>query len=1147
MTEKEEKKLRDEISELRKKNEILENVASSSKKFGEALAERVKELDCMYGLTQVLGKTDQSLEDLLQSAVILLPPAFQYPEITGARISCMQISASTPKIKETEWSLSSPIIVNGSESGRVEVFYYKKMPELSEGPFLKEERALIDIFASLLAQYIERKSTEGELQQLEWMLKARNNGKSYDIPEYGDLTLLNSGGLINSSVDSARLKDLASEYLSLLDTSAAIYEVNGDYALGLFTSGWCRLLDTSSRKLCGTKSNSEALVSGKWLCHDSCWKEASLRSIREGNPVDIKCSGGLNLYSVPVRAGGKIVGSINFGYGDPPREESELRKISLDYKIPLEKLRKASQEYQPRPRFIIDLAKYRLEKSAVNLGQIIDLKLSQEALQRSLSDLQTTLNSIGDAVIATDINGFITRMNPVAEQLTGWKYDNAYRRPLESVFNVVNSHTGEKVENPVDAIIKTGMIDGLANHTMLISKDGTEYQIADSGAPIKDDQNNILGVVLVFRDITRKYILEEEIYKNDKQLRKSQEIGKLGSWTFDLETGKTHLSEESYNIYGLAKGKEYTIKDLQEVPLNEYREMLDKAMQKLIKGESDYNVEFRIRRLSDNTIAYIHSIAEYSKKEHSVSGIIQDITERHLAEEEIKKSEEKNRFLYENMVQGVVYHNSEGEIIDSNKAAASILGLTTDQLVGKTSKDPRWKSIREDGSDYPGEEHPVMLSLKTGKPVFNSVMGVFIPEEESYRWININSIPKFEIGKPGKLYQVVVTMEDITKLRKAIEKAEESDRLKSSFLANMSHEIRTPMNGIIGFANLLSQPDLTLDEKSKYIEIIQKSGDRMLSTVNDLIDISKIETGQAKIALSEIRLNEKIKNLYNFFRQQANEKGLKLIVSSYLPKGTDTIITDSTKLDSILSNLIKNAIKYTDTGKIEIECNDNGKELIFKIKDTGIGVPSDRLDAIFNRFEQADITNVRAFDGSGLGLTIARAYVEMLDGKIWVESEVGRGTEFYFTLPAKRNKIIDQNPLRENVKPDEENTGKKLKIIIAEDDEASFIYLSAILRKSLNCEILHGISGNETMELIRKNDNVDIIFMDIKMPGTDGYETTKLIRETNREVVIIAQTAYAFGYDKERALAAGCDDYISKPIRADELMRLLKSFISKYQ
>ena len=1274
MAEKEEKKLRDEISELRKNNEILESVASSSKKLGEALAERVKELNCMYSLTQVFEKSDQSLEDLLQSAVILLPPAFRYPEITGARISFKNISVSTTKIRETEWRFSAPIVLNGNETGQVEVFYYKRVPEFSEDPFLEEERALINTFAVLLSQFIERRLTQEELQQLDWMLRTRNSSKSYDIPEYGDLTTLNKGGLINSSIDSERLKDLASEYLGLLDTSAAIYEANGDYALGIFTSGWCRLLDTGSRNLCETKSNSEAMDSGKWLCHDSCWKEASLRSIREGKPVDVPCSGGLNLYAVPVRAGGKIVGSINFGYGEPPKEESELRKISLDYKIPVEKLRKASQEYLPRPKFIIDLAKYRLERSAVNLGQIIDLKLSEEALQRSLTDLKTTLNSIGDAVIATDKKGLITRMNPVAEELTGWKLENALNRPLESVFNIVNSLTGEKGENPVDAVIKTGKIVGLANHTKLISNDGKEYQIADSGAPIKDDQNNIHGVVLVFRDITRKYILEEEIYENEKQLRKAQKIGKIGSWTFDLETGKANISEESYNIYGLQKGKEYTIKELQQIPLKEYREILDKALQNLVKGEGDYNVEFRIRRLSDNTIAYIHSIAEYSKMENRVSGIIQDITERYLKEEEIKKSEEKfrliannsldciwqldkklrftylspslyditgfkpeewigtrisqhtnwiefvkmsrlalrmlknfrtfsnvtfetkmynkagdlipleiastqlfadgkliglqgstrdirnrteaeiklreseekNRFLFENMVQGVIYHNSEGEIINSNEAASRILGLTSDQLVGKTAKDPRWKSIHEDGSEYPGDEHPVMVSLKTGKPVYDSVMGVFIPEEESYRWININSIPKFENGNSGKLYQVVVTIEDITRLRKAIEMAEESDRLKSSFLANMSHEIRTPMNGIIGFANLLSEPDLTAEEKSNYIEIIQKSGDRMLSTVNDLIDISKIETGQVKIALSEVRLNEKIENLYNFFRQQASEKGLELKVSAYLEKGSDTIITDSTKLDSILSNLIKNAIKYTDKGKIEIKCQDDGKILTFNVKDTGIGIPPERLDAIFNRFEQADISNARAFDGSGLGLTIAKAYVEMLEGKIWVESELDRGTDFYFTLPSKRNRKSEQNSTQKNEKPDEEKTGNKLKIIIAEDDEPSFMYLSAILRKRINCEILHAKSGTETMELLRKNDNVDIIFMDIKMPEIDGYETTKLIRDTNREVVIIAQTAYAFGYDRERALEAGCDDYISKPIRVDELMRLLRRFTDKH-
>jgi PAS domain S-box-containing protein len=284
----------------------------------------------------------------------------------------------------------------------------------------------------------------------------------------------------------------------------------------------------------------------------------------------------------------------------------------------------------------------------------------------------------------------------------------------------------------------------------------------------------------------------------------------------------------------------------------------------------------------------------------------------------------------------------------------------------------------------------------------------FVHKDGSVRWVLGFAVPEF--NSQNEIIGYVGTITDITPIKQIEQeqvrlrkKAEESDRLKSAFLTNMSHEIRTPMNGILGFTGLLLEPDLSSEDKANYIEIVEKSGQRMLSTVNDIIEISRIESGTVNLNMSTCHIINTVNELVRFFKPEANGKKLTLSQEIDLPDAFTTIVTDQNKLDSILTNLIKNAIKYTDTGTIHIHCTAQGNQLEFCVSDTGIGVPESRLSAIFERFIQADIEDTRAFQGSGLGLAICKAYVEMLGGEIWVESEVGKGSAFYFTVPVHPN------------------------------------------------------------------------------------------------------------------------------------------------
>ncbi|KAF0129226.1 MAG: hypothetical protein FD155_2715 [Bacteroidetes bacterium] len=380
------------------------------------------------------------------------------------------------------------------------------------------------------------------------------------------------------------------------------------------------------------------------------------------------------------------------------------------------------------------------------------------------------------------------------------------------------------------------------------------------------------------------------------------------------------------------------------------------------------------------------------------------------------------------------------------------------------------------------------------------------------------------------------------------EKAEESDRLKSAFLANMSHEIRTPMNGILGFADLLKEPGLSGDQQKEYIRIIEKSGLRMLNIINDIIDISKLEAGLMKPDIREAKINEQIEYIYTFFKPEAEAKGIRFSFNISLPDHQAIIMTDREKLYAILTNLIKNAIKYIKEGAIEfgyhLKRQNEAAELEFYVKDTGIGIPKDRQEAIFERFIQADIEDRMAYQGTGLGLAITKAYVEMLGGRIWVESEEGNGSIFYFTLPYSaepQEKIVVENfvSLQE-----EKNQIRKLKILVVEDDEVSEMLIAIDVEK-FSKNILKAGTGNEAVEIIRNNPDIDLILMDIQMPELMGYEATRQIRQFNQEVIIIVQTAFGLYGDREKAIEAGCNDYISKPINKEELLGLIQKYFGK--
>jgi CheY-like chemotaxis protein len=377
----------------------------------------------------------------------------------------------------------------------------------------------------------------------------------------------------------------------------------------------------------------------------------------------------------------------------------------------------------------------------------------------------------------------------------------------------------------------------------------------------------------------------------------------------------------------------------------------------------------------------------------------------------------------------------------------------------------------------------------------------------------------------------------IENLIRAKERAEESDRLKTAFLANMSHEIRTPMNGIMGFLQLLNDVDLTSDDRQYYFEIINKSGERLLSTINDIIEISKIESGQLNVIYSNVNIKEILNFHYKFFINQTEEKGISLLLKNS-EEIADVIVSDQHILDGILTNLIKNAIKFTDSGEIEVGTYLKDESIIFYVRDTGIGISKTRQEAIFERFVQADLDYKRPHEGSGLGLSIVKAYSHLMKGEVWVESEEGRGSTFYFAVPYIPVILKQEIPSDKSIRADGERIHK---ILIAEDDETSYKLLEKILSDE-KFTIIHVWNGEEAVCVMRDDPEISMILMDLRMPLTDGLDAAKKIRQFNKTVKIIAVTVNAFSIDKEIALNSGCDDYVLKPVNK----KLLTDIIEKH-
>jgi PAS domain S-box-containing protein len=522
-------------------------------------------------------------------------------------------------------------------------------------------------------------------------------------------------------------------------------------------------------------------------------------------------------------------------------------------------------------------------------------------------------------------------------------------------------------------------------------------------------------------------------------------------------------------------------------------------------------------------------------------GAARDVTDRKQMEKVNLDQQRQIRLLGKAVEQSpvsIIITNRDGVIEYVNPKFSEITGYFAAEAIGK---NPRiLKSGLMDASFY----KCLWDDLLAGRQWFGEMQNRRKNGELFWEFSSISPI----LDEQGEITHFVAVKEDVTDHKKLISdfieaknKAIESDRLKSAFLMNMSHEIRTPLNGIMGFSSLLATGDFEPAEVSYYAGIINKNSNRLLELINNIVDLSKIDAGTAQAELSTMSPSSRLNEIVHRFSAEIEKSYLGVRVTIPEEYYFCTFDTDALKFDQIMSSLLSNAIKFTRAGEIELGFSIAGEEIIFFVKDTGIGIAQENFLNIFDRFYQVDNSLSRGHEGAGLGLPICKGYTELLGGKIWVESEFGAGATFFVSLPFK---------MKENLaiqgKEEESSSSAPLKqhvkVLVVEDEVSIYQFISIVLKKR-EYTILHAVDGTEAITLYKNSKNIDLILMDMKMPIMDGYKATRIIRSMNPDIPIVAITAYAMAGDREKVMQAGCTDYLPKPIRKVALLNMVDKYI----
>ncbi|WP_372793615.1 PAS domain S-box protein [Lutibacter sp.] len=764
----------------------------------------------------------------------------------------------------------------------------------------------------------------------------------------------------------------------------------------------------------------------------------------------------------------------------------------------------------------------------------------------SENKFKNIIENAGDAMYMANFEGQILEVNKLACTALGYNEKELLCLNITELdANFIEVEKAKKFWNSLE-VGKSYSLE-----TKHKRKDGSTFpvEIRISVASINNNK-----VTLGFaRDITERKVAEKQLKESERLLKEAQIIAKIGYWELNLLDNKLTWSDEVFRVFNL-KPQEFkpTYATFLEKIHPKDKEIFNNTYLDSLENNKPFEITLRLL-LNSNEIKYVlkKGYTEFNEEGKPLRslGTIQDITERKQAEiklaksrDKLKASEQKFRQLYEKSGDAIMI-GKNGKFSDVNDAAVIMFGYTSKKEFLAVHPKKLSPKLQPSGAES-FENSKVMLSTAQEKGThrfewfFLKKNGKTFPAE-----ILLTSISNKKNNKiiHGVLRDITNRKRIESELIEAKMNAEESDRLKTEFISNMSHEIRTPMNGIMGFSELLADSDL-IDEKRKYfVKIIKNSGKQLLQIIDDIIEISKLGTKQVKVYEEPVNLNDLLLELFSIFDSKAKENKTPLYLEKGLSDKQSAILTDKSKLNKIVSNLLENALKFTNIGFIEfgykLKNNKESSILEIYVKDTGIGIKTEDQKLIFERFIRANKEISKKVKGLGLGLSIAKENTVLLGGEILVESIVGKGTTFFVTIPYK--------PVFDDIEITNDTLQKKTTILIVEDEEINYLYLDTLLKDvfKINCTILHAKNGKEAIDICKTNITIDMILMDLKMPVMNGYDATKEIKKLYPSIPIIAQTAYSTKEEQKKAIMAGCDNFISKPITKDSLFNMINKFV----
>ena len=672
---------------------------------------------------------------------------------------------------------------------------------------------------------------------------------------------------------------------------------------------------------------------------------------------------------------------------------------------------------------------------------------------------------------------------------------------------------------------------------------------------VLDAEGNVESIIGVGRDITDQKKAEHKL--NESNERNKAILSTIPDVMFVFnKQGDILDCHSSNNELLLAPQDDFIGKNLSEVAPSYLVKINEEKIDALFKTGKPQNYSYPLE-LNGQTKYFEGRMVKLGNDK--ILTIVRDITEQRKMEDALRQSEENYHTIFQLANDSIIIHDPlTGDIIDANKVAIESYGLKTlDELkqYGYTSEPPfsleetikwtkkaltegpqifEWKSVRVDGSVFWEEVHLSVTKILGQERVISISRDITIRKSIESKLQRIVKELKERNEEYAALNEEYVTQNE--ELHNAKEKAEVADKLKSAFLANMSHEIRTPMNAIMGFSGLLAKGNIPEEKQKQFAEIIKRRSNDLLKIIDDILDISKIEANQIVLSKTNGSLVKMMDEVFEYSLTKA-EVDQKVDVKLKLVQqfaDVDEVTTDFGRVKQILFNLIENALKFTETGTIEIGYSKfDGEYIRFYVKDSGPGISTENQSKIFERFQQAHDISKRDFGGTGLGLTISKGLVDLLGGKIWVESEKGKGSQFSFTIPLEvkysRTQAVKGSslPIMEHLKGH---------VLIVEDDELNAKFIEEALQTTeLSIRIAH--TGEQALEIIRSIPHFDIVLLDIRLPDGDGIALIEPFRKLMPTIKIIIQSAYATSDDIQRGMQAKSDGYLTKPIDPDKLLR----------